>query len=408
MASRLTGQSIERVEDARLLTGQGRFVGGFDRVGLLHAAFVRSPVAHARLVSIDASRARQAPGVVAIFDGDDVAATMTGPMAVMGPPALKIAPYWPLARGKVRVVGDPVAIVIADSKAHAVDAANLVEVSYDSLAPVITFEHARDPSRPALWDETGTNVIYEDNTTYGKPFAEVAAGAAHVIRRRYTQHRYAHVPIEGRGAIADYSKFAQTLDYDMANKRPHSLKMSLSSMLGIPYPNVHARSGDIGGAFGSKGQTTREDIALGAAREAARSLDQVDRRPWREPASSRTRSRRERRHRGGRRRRRSRARLASCNGDRRRRVPDAALPGVDVRRHGARIVAQCAAARVLRVLDDDVDDQQGFVHRVPRAVDDRDRGARAIARRDRPRDRRRCHRHPPHQHGARPRINRRA
>jgi aerobic carbon-monoxide dehydrogenase large subunit len=208
VASRLTGQSIERVEDARLLTGQGRFVGGFDRAGLLHAAFVRSPVAHARLVSIDASRARQAPGVVAVFDGDDIAATMTGPMAVMGPPALKIAPYWPLARGKVRVVGDPVAIVVADSKARAVDAANMVEVQYDALAPVITFDQARDPSCPALWDETGTNVIYEDNTTYGRPFAEVAAGAAHLVRRRYTQHRYAHVPIEGRGAIADYSKFA--------------------------------------------------------------------------------------------------------------------------------------------------------------------------------------------------------
>ena len=265
MASRLTGQSIERVEDARLLTGQGRFVGAIDRAGLLHAAFVRSPVAHARLVAIDATRARLAPGVVAVFDGDDIAATMTGPMAVMGPPSLKIAPYWPLARGKVRVVGDPVAIVVADTKAHAVDAAGLVDVSFDALAPVITFDHARDSSRPALWDETGTNVIYEDNATYGQPFAEVAARAAHLVRRRYTQHRYAHVPIEGRGAIADYSSFAHSLNYDMANKRPHSLKMSLSSMLGIPYPNVHTRSGDIGGAFGSKGQTTREDVALAAA-----------------------------------------------------------------------------------------------------------------------------------------------
>src|SRR5436190_13043180 len=265
MASRLTGQSIERVEDARLLTGQGRFVGAIDRAGLLHAAFVRSPVAHARLVGIDATRARQAPGVVAVFDGDDIAATMAGPTAVMGPPSLKIAPYWPLARGKVRVVGDPVAIVVADTKAHAVDAAGLVDVSFDAHAPVITFEHARDSSRPALWDETGTNVIYEDNATYGQPFAEVAARAAHLVRRRYTQHRYAHVPIEGRGAIADYSSFAHSLNYDMANKRPHSLKTSLSSMLGIPYPNVHTRSGDIGGAFGSKGQTTREDVALAAA-----------------------------------------------------------------------------------------------------------------------------------------------
>ena len=232
---------------------------------LLHAAFVRSPVAHARLVAIDASRARQAPGVVAVFDGDDIAATMTGPMAVMGPPSLKIAPYWPLARGKVRVVGDPVAIVVADTKAHAVDAAGLVDVSYDALDPVVTFDHARDASRPALWDETGTNIIYEDNVTHGLPFAEVAARAAHLVRRRYTQHRYAHVPIEGRGAIADYSSFAQSLNYDMANKRPHSLKMSLSSMLGIPYPNVHVRAGDIGGAFGSKGQTTREDVALAAS-----------------------------------------------------------------------------------------------------------------------------------------------
>lgn len=264
MASRLTGQSIERVEDGRLLTGQGRFVGGMNKPGLLHAVFARSPIAHARLASIDTARALATPGVVAVFTGDDIAAAMAMPMAVMGPPSLKTAPYWPVARGKVRVVGDPVAIVVAECAGAAADGVDALDVTYEALPALSRLEDALDPTSVPLWDEVGTNVLADDTFTYGQPFADVASTAARTIKRSYAQHRYGHAPIEPRAAVAEYESFARTLRYDMANKRPHSLKMGFANLLGIPFPQVHVRSGDIGGAFGSKGQTSREDIALGA------------------------------------------------------------------------------------------------------------------------------------------------
>lgn len=265
MVARLTGQSIERVEDGRLLTGQGRFIGGLQRPGMYHAAFVRSPIGHGVIASIDTSRARAAAGVVAVFTVDDLAATMAMPMSVMGPPSLKTAPYWPLAKDRVRLVGDPVALVVATSAPAAADAAELVEVAYEPLPAVTTLAGATAAGGELVWPEFGTNVIADDVTTYGRPYAEVAANAARTIARRHTQHRYGHAPIEPRGAVASYETFGRTFHYDMANKRPHALKLQFSNLLGLPFPSVHVRSGDIGGAFGSKGQTTREDIALGAA-----------------------------------------------------------------------------------------------------------------------------------------------
>ena len=125
MAGRFTGQSIERVEDQRLLRGQGRFAAGISRVGMRHIAFVRSTQAHARLVAIDTSAARALPGVVAVLTAEDLAKVMTGPIVVMVPPNVKVAPFHPLATAKVRLVGDPIAMVVAESEAIAHDAAVL-------------------------------------------------------------------------------------------------------------------------------------------------------------------------------------------------------------------------------------------------------------------------------------------
>jgi carbon-monoxide dehydrogenase large subunit len=269
MGSRLTGQSIDRVEDGRLLVGRGRFVAGIRRPGMLHATFVRSPHAHARLVRVDAAEARAAAGVVAVFTAEDLAAVLTGPMAVAGPAAYERIRYWPLARGVVRFVGDPVALVVAETAGQAVDAAGLVDVVYDPLTPVVHAEAGRH-GPTLVWPELGTNVLHEDGRRYGRPFEDVAAEAARVVRRRFEQHRYAHAPLEGRGAVAAWTATAGggELRYDMANKRPHAVKLVFSNLLGVPFPDIHVQSGDIGGAFGSKGQTTREDVALAAAAKA--------------------------------------------------------------------------------------------------------------------------------------------
>lgn len=264
MAGRFTGQSIERVEDDRLLRGRGAFVGGLRRDGMAHAVFVRSPHAHARIRSVDVTRARARPGVLAVYTGDDIASAMVSPMVLVGPPALKVAPFWPVARDKVRFVGDPVAVVVATTEAIAPDARDLVVVDYEPLPAVTDIDTALDDRAAALWDELGDNVAIREQQEWGD-VESAFAQAATVVRRRFVQHRVTHAPMEPRAAVASYDPATGRLHYDASHKRPHPLKLALSTMLGIPFPDVHVRAGDIGGGFGSKGQITRDDVALCAA-----------------------------------------------------------------------------------------------------------------------------------------------
>ena len=160
-AERYTGASIKRSEDPRILTGAGRYVDDIKLPGMLHAAFVRSPLAHARVLSVDVSAARALPGVVAAFTGADLEAmTVPGPDALMaliggeGPsPEFTL-----LASDKVRFAGDPVAIVIAESRYLAEDGCELVEVEYDDLPPVTNASFALDPSSPPLFANLGDNI----------------------------------------------------------------------------------------------------------------------------------------------------------------------------------------------------------------------------------------------------------
>ena len=266
MAGRFTGQSIERVEDQRLLRGQGRFAAGISRVGMRHIAFVRSTQAHARLVAIDTSAARALPGVVAVLTAEDLAKVMTGPIVVMVPPNVKVAPFHPLATAKVRLVGDPIAMVVAESEAIAHDAAALVEVTYESLPAVVDMAGAEAPDAPVLWDELGTNLAFHDSSTWGD-VEGVFAAASRVVTRRYVQHRYCHAPMEPRCSVATYTQ--GTLLYEASHKRPHPLKMSFAALFGIPFPDVRVVARDIGGGFGSKGQVTREDVARRSRAESA-------------------------------------------------------------------------------------------------------------------------------------------
>ena len=263
MAGRFTGQSIERREDERLLRGAGTFAAANSKAGMAHAVFVRSTHAHARITRIDALDACALPGVVAVITGADVIEAMTGPMVLVGPPSLKIAPFWPLATDKVRYVGDPIAVVVAETPAIAADAAELVDVHYEPLAPVVTMDHAAAATSAPLWDELETNVASEGVMTWGDVDA-VFAAADRVVTRRYVQHRISHAPMEPRSAIAAYDAGSGKFEYEASHKRPHPLKMTFSQLLGVPFPDVHVSTGDIGGGFGSKGQITRDDVALAA------------------------------------------------------------------------------------------------------------------------------------------------
>jgi carbon-monoxide dehydrogenase large subunit len=285
MAGRFTGQSIERVEDARLLRGRGRFAGSIKKAGLRHVAFVRSPHAHARITGIDTSAALELPGVVAVITAADLDAVMTSPMVLVGPPSLKVAPFRPLAGDKVRLVGDPVAIVVAESEASAADGRDLVYVDYEPLPAVVDLDAAAgaDGSLGSdgsdgefVWDELGTNVAAHDVATWGD-VADAFARADHVISRQFRQHRYSHVPLEPRSGTATFDPATGQLLYEASHKRPHPLKMTLAALYGLAYPDVRVIAGDIGGGFGSKGQITREDIALcGAARIVGGSVKWVE------------------------------------------------------------------------------------------------------------------------------------
>ena len=262
MAGRFTGQSIERVEDARLLRGEGRFAAGISYRGMRHLAFVRSTQAHARIDAIDVSAARALPGVVAVLTAADLARVMTGPMAVLAPPAVKVAPYHPLATDKVRLVGDLVAIVVAETEALAVDARDLVLVDYTPLGAVADMVAAAAPDAPLLWDDLGTNLAFRETSTWGDVDG-VFSSASRVITRRFVQHRYCHAPMEPRCSVATYERGSML--YEASHKRPHSLKMNIAALFDLPFPDVRVIARDIGGGFGSKGQVTREDIAVCAA-----------------------------------------------------------------------------------------------------------------------------------------------
>src|SRR5439155_1288418 len=137
-------------------------------------------------------------------------------------------------------------------------------VDYAPLEPVVSMERALDPSSPSLFEELGDNVVYHDVSSWGS-VDDAFSRADRVISRSFRQHRISHVPLEPRGGVASYDPVSGTLTYEVAHKRPHALKLTLSGLLGIPFGDIRVIARDIGGAFGSKGQMTREDVAVCAA-----------------------------------------------------------------------------------------------------------------------------------------------
>ena len=264
MTARLTGQSVDRVEGPRLLRGEGRFIGNIRHPDMLHAAFVRSTMAHARILGVHTSAAKDTPGVVAVFTDDDFTGVVN-PITIVGPPELLGSPFTALAAGKVRTVGEPLAIVVARTRQAAVDGAAAVEVGYDPLPAVVDMHAASASDAPLLFEELGTNVVYETEHAWGADIDQAFADADRVFARTFTQHRFGHAPLEGRVMVASYAPSDGRLEIEIATKRPHAVKLNLAGLLNIGFGKIRVRTGDIGGAFGSKGQVGREDISVAAA-----------------------------------------------------------------------------------------------------------------------------------------------
>lgn len=248
-SGRWIGQPLPRREDRRLLTGAGTFIDDIEAIpNVYHAAVVRSPHAHARILRIDASRALAAPGVRGVVTGEDFKRLMKPlPVGIERPPA-----YYPVAVDKARYVGEPVALVVAEDRYLAEDAADMVEVEYDPLPAVVDPEAAARPGAPILHDDLGTNVVLHRELRYGDPdraFAE----ADLVMRDRFVFPKYASTPLETYGVIArwDPSEGEYTIWSNFHG--PFSMHSVVASALGVPGNRLRfITPKDIGGGFGIK------------------------------------------------------------------------------------------------------------------------------------------------------------
>jgi aerobic carbon-monoxide dehydrogenase large subunit len=231
MAGRFVGTKVARVEDPRLLTGTGSYVDDVVVPGMLHAHFVRSPYAHAVITGIDVEAARRHPGVVAVYTGADIQALTNPFMGFLPLPDLYHPLFFALAVDRVRVVGDPVALIVAESRYVAEDAGQLVVVDYEELAPIATTEHALDPTRPAIWPGRGGNVMQRDHRDYGDVDGAFR-DADRVVSGRFVQHRYSNQPMETRGCVAEVDPVAGTVQYHASTQNSHLMKWSLAALTG--------------------------------------------------------------------------------------------------------------------------------------------------------------------------------
>jgi carbon-monoxide dehydrogenase large subunit len=259
----LVGSPVRRREDDRFLTGKGEFVGDVTLPDMKHIAIVRSPVAHARIASIDTTAARAFPGVVAVFTGADLA-RLTNPLSHLLPiPTIKPLEWHVLTVDKVRFVGEPVAAVVADSRYIAEDAAELVEVDYDELDPVVDPEAALDPQAPLLYDEWGDNVFLSLGGVAGDLDAAFAS-ADGVLRERFRHHRVIGLPLEGHGAVGRYDESTGRLLLYASSQQPHNLRTVVSDVTGLSEAKIRVIAPDMGGGFGNKQHFLREESLVAA------------------------------------------------------------------------------------------------------------------------------------------------
>jgi aerobic carbon-monoxide dehydrogenase large subunit len=272
------GQPVSRFEDPRLLRGQGRYQDDMNLPGQGYAVFLRSPHAHARIGSVDTGAAAAAPGVLAVFTGEDVARDGLGTMSIRlqrkrpdGSPMFA-RPHPGLARERVRHVGDPVAMIVAETLSQAKDASDLVAVAYEPLPSVTDTTAAAQPGAPPVWDECPDNIsnLFEAGD---KLATEAAfARAAHVIRRRYVISRvYAHF-METRGAIGTYDPGEERYTLYANCQYPHRVRNALAAQIfKVPESKIRVIAGDVGGGFGTKGwQYVEHRLVLWAARKLRR------------------------------------------------------------------------------------------------------------------------------------------
>ncbi|HEX4927926.1 MAG TPA: xanthine dehydrogenase family protein molybdopterin-binding subunit [Burkholderiales bacterium] len=258
------GAPLPRKEDARLLTGRGRYVDDIEVPGALHACFVRSAHPHARIKRVEAESAAASPGVVAIYTGKDLA-QWTTPLR-MAPPIEGLRPVemTTLPVDKVRFHGDPVACVIAENRYLAEDAAERVEVDYEPLPAVADLAQALAEGAPRVDETLPSNLVSVQKFATGDVAAR-AREAHRVVECVFHQNRMTHLPIETRGCIAVWDEGREHLTLHIGNQVPHPLRSQVAARLRLSESQVTVVSPDVGGGFGQKIALYREELTVCAA-----------------------------------------------------------------------------------------------------------------------------------------------
>ncbi len=256
------GQSLPRKEDGRLLKGQGTFADDFGLHRMGYAQFVRSPYAHARIVRVDTRQAEAMPGVDATLTGDEVRELQREPFMQIAPePGGNVRDYC-LAVGKVRYAGEPVALVLAESREAARDAAELVEVEYEPLDAVVDAEAAIQPGAPLLHEEVGSNLSWHGVYDYGD-VGWALEHADHILRvDRLHFHRFSSAPLECNAAVVNWDRGTDSIEVFSNNQMPQFAAMFIAPALGVPIDRMRFVTQDIGGAFGLKITTYPQIAAL--------------------------------------------------------------------------------------------------------------------------------------------------
>ncbi len=263
-----TGQPIRRFEDARLVSGQGSYVDDIKIPGMLHAAFLRSPHAHARIRSVDATAAQEMPGVEVVLTGEDISGIVpdlpTRSMSGEWEVDEFNAPEHPaLAVGKVSYVGQTVAVLVAQDPGRARDALELIQVDYEPLPVVLDPWEAASPDSIPIHEELGTNValrIHHDRQ--GEDLDKAFSQADRIVEQRYDVQRLAPVPMETRGLVAHYQPEDDFLTIWASTQGAHRVQKQISRLLDFPEAKIRVIAPDVGGGFGEKGGVFPEDLAV--------------------------------------------------------------------------------------------------------------------------------------------------
>ena len=282
---RFIGQPLPRNEDARLLTGRGQFTDDFSFPGQAYAAMVRSPYAHARIVGIDHSTARTMPGVLGVFTGADCVADSLGAiphdplpktkfdMKLHGPGGSEIfiGPHLLLPHDKARHVGEAVAMVVAETQAQALDAAEAVTIEYEELPCVIHSEDAMKPGTPAVWDQVRDNILVDARFGNAAETDRILANAPHVVSMAFHIDRVTGAPMEPRVTVAKYDKDHDRYTIHAGSGGAVRQKRELAEVLGVDPEKIRVLSYDVGGNFGTRNRVYIEfGLVLWAARKLGR------------------------------------------------------------------------------------------------------------------------------------------